>query len=105
MAELKDCPFCGGRASRGIGAIDECENPHYFYELCGMDNPVKSPEVCERCQYSRELCGFPKNCGNCKQLGLSTIDTPAGKYKVAECCRCDLIKDGEICFHYREVEQ
>lgn len=41
-ANLKPCPFCGGRASRGIGAIDECENPHYFEvqahcEHCGAE--------------------------------------------------------------------
>lgn len=72
---------------------------------CGMrDYPIKSPKTCERCRYSRELCD-PRLCISCKQLGLRAIDTPAGKYKVAECCRCDLVKDGEICFHYREVKE
>lgn len=46
MAELKPCPFCGGKASRGIGAIDECENPRYFEcqahcEICGAEIRVR----------------------------------------------------------------
>lgn len=38
MAELKPCPFCGGKASRGVGAM----TPYYFEaqahcECCGAE--------------------------------------------------------------------
>lgn len=62
MEELKPCPFCGGRASRGVGAIAE----RYYEcqahcEICGaeirhrysMGRWVKNPEKAAKSYISR----------------------------------------------------
>lgn len=44
MGELKSCPFCGGKASRGVGLI--CQSEYYFEcqahcEHCGAEIRVR----------------------------------------------------------------
>ena len=55
---------------------------------------VKSPETCERCRYSDELCDV-RSCSSCPQH----IAAPTVWYL----CRCDTVKEGTPCKYFKEA--
>lgn len=60
------------------------------------DNPIKSPDLCERCRYSPELCAPPLLCAHCPQHVTSALGTQR--------CICDWIKIGTPCPYFKEVK-
>lgn len=60
------------------------------------DNPIKSPDLCERCRYSAEICEPLETCADCPQHSFTVFGMPL--------CNCDLIKTGTPCPYFKEVE-